>query len=135
MSTIKDKVQDAALEAALNYVLKNPSRNLSRLVEWAERFDVGGDSAAQIQAVASVARDPENVWNQFIVRLCDEVDHDVLKTLVRNLLINASLDGTRRQNALKEKLGCNIPWAILMDPTSACNLHCTGSGRPSTATS
>ncbi len=22
--------------------------------------------------------------------------------------------------------GCNIPWAILMDPTSACNLHCTG---------
>jgi MoaA/NifB/PqqE/SkfB family radical SAM enzyme len=22
--------------------------------------------------------------------------------------------------------GCNVPWAILMDPTSACNLHCTG---------
>ena len=21
---------------------------------------------------------------------------------------------------------CNIPWAILLDPTSACNLHCTG---------
>ena len=21
---------------------------------------------------------------------------------------------------------CNIPWLILMDPTSACNLHCTG---------
>ena len=50
----------------------------------------------------------------------------MLKTLVRNLLINASLDGIRRQNALKEKLGCNVPWAILMDPTSACNLHCTG---------
>ena len=22
--------------------------------------------------------------------------------------------------------GCNVPWLILMDPTSACNLHCTG---------
>ena len=21
---------------------------------------------------------------------------------------------------------CNIPWAILLDPTNACNLHCTG---------
>ena len=21
---------------------------------------------------------------------------------------------------------CNVPWLILMDPTSACNLHCTG---------
>ena len=33
MSTIKDKVQDISLEAALNYVLKDPSRTLSRLVE------------------------------------------------------------------------------------------------------
>lgn len=105
MSIIKDKVQDIALEAALNYVLKDPSRNLSRLVEWAERFDVGGTYAAQIAAVREPAMDPENVWNKFVVKLCDEVDHDVLKTLVRNLLINASLDGTRRQNALKEIFG------------------------------
>lgn len=105
MSIIKDKVQDMALEAALNYVLKDPSRNLSKLVEWAERFDVGGTYAAQIVAVREPAMDPENVWNKFVVKLCDEVDHDVLKTLARNLLINASLDGTRRQNALKEIFG------------------------------
>lgn len=24
------------------------------------------------------------------------------------------------------RYGCNIPWAILMDPTAACNLKCTG---------
>ena len=27
---------------------------------------------------------------------------------------------------MKETYGCNIPWAILLDPTSACNMHCTG---------
>ena len=27
---------------------------------------------------------------------------------------------------MRRKYGRNIPWAILMDPTSACNLHCTG---------
>ena len=32
----------------------------------------------------------------------------------------------KRQIQNSEKYGCNIPWAILMDPTSACNLHCTG---------
>ena len=26
----------------------------------------------------------------------------------------------------EEKEDCNVPWAILLDPTSACNLHCTG---------
>jgi MoaA/NifB/PqqE/SkfB family radical SAM enzyme len=34
--------------------------------------------------------------------------------------------GTPRQRAIREKEGCSIPWAILMDPTSACNLHCIG---------
>lgn len=27
---------------------------------------------------------------------------------------------------MREVHNCNIPWLILMDPTSACNLHCTG---------
>ena len=27
---------------------------------------------------------------------------------------------------MSEKYNCNIPWAVLLDPTSACNLHCTG---------
>ena len=25
-----------------------------------------------------------------------------------------------------EREGYNVPWAILLDPTSACNMHCTG---------
>lgn len=27
---------------------------------------------------------------------------------------------------MREVHQCNVPWLILMDPTSACNLHCTG---------
>lgn len=34
------------------------------------------------------------------------------------------LGQSRKKN--REKYQCNIPWAILLDPTSACNLHCTG---------
>ena len=44
----------------------------------------------------------------------------------RNFIVNASLLGSRKQVANREKYGCNIPWAILMDPNFACNLHCTG---------
>ena len=31
-----------------------------------------------------------------------------------------------KEEELRRKYDCNIPWAILLDPTSACNLHCTG---------
>ena len=35
------------------------------------------------------------------------------------------VDVYKRQE-YRNRYGCNIPWAILLDPTSACNLHCTG---------
>ena len=126
MSKMLDKVQAAVLDQVMDYVLKDPARNFSKLVDWAERFDIRGEFAGQIGAVRPVASDPENNWNKFVVRLCQEVDHEVLKATVHNFFINASMAGMRKQEENREKYGCNIPWAILMDPTSACNLHCTG---------
>lgn len=42
--------------------------------------------------------------------------------------------GLRTRDAAKAKYHCNIPWAILFDPTSACNLHCIGCWLRNTAT-
>ena len=126
MSRFTDKIQDGALELTMDYVFKNPAQNLSKLVDWVERFDIGGITESQIKAVRPIASDPENVWNKFVVRLCEEVNHDILKTTVRNLFINASISGAKKQEESRQKYGCNIPWALLLDPTSACNLKCTG---------
>lgn len=38
----------------------------------------------------------------------------------------AAFYGTKTIRKMREVHDCNIPWLILMDPTSACNLHCTG---------
>ena len=43
-----------------------------------------------------------------------------------NFLLNANIVGWPIQEEMRSKYNCNIPWAILLDPTSACNLHCTG---------
>ncbi len=99
---------------------------MSRPVVWVGRCAVSGEPAGQISAVRSVVADPEDNWNRFVVKLCDEVDHEVLMATVRNFFVNASLSGMRKQEESRQKYGCNVPWAILMDPTSACNLHCTG---------
>lgn len=111
---------------ALDYALKDPSKNFSRLVDWVERFDIAKNYTGQINTVRPIAADPENTWNKFVVKLCEEVDHEVLKTTVHNFFVNASLAGMKKQEESRQKHGCNVPWAILMDPTSACNLQCTG---------
>jgi MoaA/NifB/PqqE/SkfB family radical SAM enzyme len=46
--------------------------------------------------------------------------------ICENFFVNANIIGWPEQEKMREKYGCNIPWAILLDPTSACNLHCTG---------
>ena len=48
------------------------------------------------------------------------------KKLLENFVINAGIGGADKLNKNRKKYNCNIPWAILMDPTSACNLKCIG---------
>lgn len=43
-----------------------------------------------------------------------------------NFFLNAALIGVPIARAVEEEHGCNVPWAILMDPTSNCNLRCEG---------
>ena len=126
MSKLLDKAQATALNAAMNYALKDPEHNLSNILDWAEWFDFRQEHAGQIAVLRKVAGDPDNTWNHFVMKLCQEVDHKVLKATVRNFFVNATLAGMRKQEESRQKYGCNVPWAILMDPTSACNLHCTG---------
>jgi len=59
-------------------------------------------------------------------KLFTELNPHFRKTFFSNFLLRATFFGRPLQLKLAKKYGCNIPWAILMDPTSACNLNCTG---------
>ena len=76
--------------------------------------------------IRETIENPEHPYYPFVRRLISELDPKVMKTLVTNFFINASMVGWPMQEEMRAKYDCNIPWAILMDPTSACNLHCTG---------
>jgi MoaA/NifB/PqqE/SkfB family radical SAM enzyme len=113
------------LEQAFNYLYKDPEKNLRKLMDWADMF-ARGEFAPQRKAIREAITNPEHPYYSYIRRLVTEVDPNVMKTLVVNLFINASLSGWSRQEECRKKYDCNIPWTILLDPTSACNLHCTG---------
>ena len=60
--------------------------------------------------------------------LLDELDPNVAKMTALNLGFEAAFYGTKTIRKMRQVHHCNIPWLILMDPTSACNLRCTGCG-------
>ncbi len=120
-----DKIQAFVINQAMNYITGNPQKNLPKLLNWVENFwgEAFSDKAVLFHEILD---DPDNIWNQFIFSLWEDIDNDVLKTAFNNFVINGSIIGDRKQEAYRKELGCNIPWAILLDPTSACNLKCIG---------
>ena len=113
------------IEQTFNYIYKDPDKHMPKMMDWADKF-ADGEFISQRKIIRDAITDPEHPYYHYIRRLFKEVAPNVTKTLAVNLFINASLVGWKKEEELRKKYNCNIPWAILLDPTSACNLHSTG---------
>ena len=118
-------IKKFGLEQAFNYMYKDPEKNLSKIMDWADKFS-GGEFVSQRKAIREAIEDPNHPYHSYILHIVNDIDPDVMKTMAVNFFINANLIGWPKQEENRKKYNCNIPWAILLDPTSACNLHCTG---------
>lgn len=123
---MKENMMSYGLKKAIDYLDKDPDTNIPKIVDWIDKFDMGGQIKPQLQAVREAIEEPDNNWYQLIRSLWTDIDDGVRKTLFENFVVNAAIIGQQRQHKAQEANGCNVPFAILMDPTSACNLHCTG---------
>ena len=122
---VSTTVKKLGLEQAFRYLYKYPEQNLLKLMDWADKF-AKGEFAPQRAVLREVIENPDHPYHQYVLNLFRNVDEDVVKTIGVNFFINANLVGGSTQGEARRKYGCNVPWAILLDPTSACNLHCTG---------
>ena len=122
---VSTTIKKMGLEQAFKFLYKDPERNLITLMDWADRF-AGNEFVSQRKVVREAMTNPYHPYYGYIRHIINDIDPHVMKTIAVNFFINASLIGWPKQNEYREKYGCNIPWAILLDPTSACNLHCKG---------
>ncbi|MDO5377651.1 MAG: radical SAM protein [Clostridia bacterium] len=123
---IKNNLQAAGLRLVYDYIDKDPERNLPRVADFIDKTVPSGGADSQIGAVRDALSDPDGNWYRFAADLFTNIDAGVRRTLFENLAVNATLRWIDRHDELEARHECNIPWAILLDPTSACNLHCTG---------
>jgi len=122
---VKEKVSSYALDKAINYISGDPETNIPKLLGLIDSLGIKSFELAS-RGIHEVLDDPEGVWYKFIMDLWRDIDNEVLKSVIQNFGLKAAVIGNQKQEALSEKHGCNIPMAMLIDPTSACNLHCTG---------
>ena len=122
--SLQKSIQNFGIKQALKYMEKDPEENIPKLMDMVDKFAPDGWYEAQRNMIRKVIKERGN-WYQLILRIY-QLDPEVRKAFFQNFIFNASLKGSALQEQLAEENNCNIPWAILLDPTSACNLHCTG---------
>ena len=123
-----NSVKRMGFRTMYSYLDRDPDANIPRLMDWVDRFAGDGPNSFPDQRAAfrTVIENPDNNWYRLIRSMWTDIDGEVRKTFFENFMLNGNLIGWGIQEEARERYGCNIPWAILLDPTSACNLHCTG---------
>ena len=122
---INNKVKTYGVEKTLKYVHKNPEKNLKNAINLAKKISPN-DYRSQIETIDKVISDPDDVFHKYILNMLNTIDPDVFDKTVINFLLNSVLFSEDLKKESREKYNCNIPWTILLDPTTACNLKCKG---------
>ena len=122
---MKKEMADFGLKSALKVLRANPEKALPKLMAVADAASFG-KFPRQRAAFRRAVEDKDANTHRMLMRVLTEVDAGVLEKVLVNFVLNANMQGWPRQCEMREQYGCNVPWAILLDPTSACNLHCKG---------
>jgi MoaA/NifB/PqqE/SkfB family radical SAM enzyme/uncharacterized glyoxalase superfamily protein PhnB len=126
--TVKKQATTAITRKAVRYLTKRPEKNFSNLMKVGKIITAGKDPfyGRTVKKFEDIWADKENPWRIFFLNFLTKLDQKQREKFAINFLVNSGIVGRTQQVKLEEEHGCNIPWAILMDPTSACNLRCTG---------
>lgn len=126
MGAVKDKAMEVVIKQAIKKVKENPEENLPKMIDIVKKYDKDNMWKKQYNFLDKVTKDKDNNWNKYIRNILEDIDEDIVEKFLCNFIINSAIKGISRNHEVKEKEKCGVPWAIVMDPTTACNMKCTG---------
>lgn len=120
-----DFAKRTAAYKVVDYLCADPEHNMAKTMDRINKICPDSLFPAQREAFSRIVTDPTNNMYQLLMRTMN-LNPEIRNDLIKTFLVDANLVAWGVQEKMRAKYQCNIPWAILLDPTSACNLHCTG---------
>ena len=116
---------EGALDAAVHRLDRDPNEGYLKIIDLIQRVlgDAWPDYAYDNLREAFSG---DGKWKLFFDNLLQTADREYLRGLFMAFGFEGAFCGFHRTKEVGKKLGVHVPWVILFDPTSACNLHCTG---------
>ncbi|MCI5862910.1 MAG: radical SAM protein [Lachnospiraceae bacterium] len=119
------KMFEAVLDSVIRHSHSDRNKAIKQLVDLVKKtmYDIWGPATYEMFGFSS---SPDSKWMKYIDNLLNDVHPNIIKGKALNTAYEAGYRGFRIAQDLKKKHDVSIPWIILIDPTSACNLKCTG---------
>jgi len=121
--SVKKIAAEFALDKAINYITKDPEKNLLTLMDFIEKVAIAPDHKEAVKKLKAHFKGNPQIMEQ-TRRIAS--NPKMLYNLFNSWVINGTFLGRPKREKLGKELGINIPALILIDPTSACNLRCKG---------
>ena len=124
---IADSMKKAAFSTAFSYIGKNPEENAPKLMAWVDKLAAKARTASRLSARPSATsltikqQHASARHGHYEGHRSRRAQGDVYELLPQRQHHRLAEAGGKPQEVQLQH-----PWAILLDPTSACNLHCTG---------
>lgn len=121
---LKQTAERAALNKLIDYLDEDPVKHVDKIMDLINKLVPDNVFPTQREAFTNVIKSRGN-WYDLIMRIF-KLNPEMRTRLLKTLIVDGNILAWPEQEQNRDKYQCNIPWAILLDPTSACNLHCTG---------
>lgn len=126
MAQMKSRLLHGIGNRIFKYIYKDPQKNILKLIKLGKALTGNMYPESTFTTPIEILNNENNIWHEYLFRGLDEVDHAFLQKAILTFGIDLGLIGTSTLRKKRDEYHCNIPWVILMDPTSACNMKCKG---------
>ncbi len=126
MPSARSKLLHRIGNGVFRYIYKDPKKNMLRLVKIGKRVTGKMYPESTFTKPIEIISDESNIWHKYLFDGIRDIDGELLRKAALTFAIDLGLIGTSNLRKKRDELHINIPWVVLLDPTSACNLKCKG---------
>ncbi len=124
--SVKASIVSNIVKKEIRRIREDPATRIPELIDWGHGLDKSGNNEEMFRSLERIAKDTSNNWNVMIRNILNNIQPSFMEKFVANFAVNAFFASASKRERIMKREGCNIPSVILMDPTTSCNLHCTG---------